>query len=817
MGRHTHTQKQTRKMAPHGSGRGVSSGGSASASASTVPSPGEIISDLVQDLLDKHSSENNVGKERVDKTSQLHGGKTSSLVLQLLSRMKDAKADIERMEKHYVNRKEKIVAELDRLAQRRRKDEDTEQQTQHMVKVFENMEMRVERVGQLASHAGDRLVKLEKRRDFARESKVLLEHFSAFSKADNDLNGIPSFFTSDKHVFEAASTAIKLRALGEKLLVGTSSIADDIQMDATSTGNGAVESPGLDANGPPSPTAKLNELASIIERIQVYCDKLENRLIMNFDKALRHKNFPAMRDCAKCLLLFQGGSRLISHYLASRPLFLETNPKAMEEEASKVLETQGSKHLLDLLGRWYKQSLESIKKERVIVNEVFPNAKQLTDILVQRLFDQNVQAYLTAILVPSRERTLESLNNEEVQAFLRNVAAAYDKTRELATGLQTIGCTGIDVNARTNELFGEHLEGYPKIEFELLEAMYLSIRSENKDKELKYDMIDQYFTWAKESIARCMLLCYDQDRAESIQKLFSSNSSRYASSHSLLDQVYQYMIGGLQAAMDSTDKACGSLSVSALSNEADLEALSQKLVGESLTKIFEVVKTLSSYIDSFQSSIREEIIPILKPDFLKDKCNGSLSYFIELLENSVAQALSFGISNCLQVLGKVIKARQKRTDFCPSDDDDMMMGGRVTTSCMAVVACVKTVHALCDSQLGQANIIPFMNEFGELIFHNLKQHFNSFTYNPQGALRLKRDLAEYADVFKALGATTVSKSFDDFSEQVNLLVVMPESIPDLVREDLKISTSAVLFLIKLREDYKTARIDGETLDSVFSK
>ena len=64
----------------------------------------------------------------------------------------------------------------------------------------------------------------------------------------------------------------------------------------------------------------------------------------------------------------------------------------------------------------------------------------------------------------------------------------------------------------------------------------------------------------------------------------------------------------------------------------------------------------------------------------------------------------------------------------------------------------------------------------------------------------------------------MSHTFDAFSEQANLLVVMPESIPDLVEEDLKISPSEVLFWMKLRADHKTARLgDGkQTLEAYFS-
>ena len=65
----------------------------------------------------------------------------------------------------------------------------------------------------------------------------------------------------------------------------------------------------------------------------------------------------------------------------------------------------------------------------------------------------------------------------------------------------------------------------------------------------------------------------------------------------------------------------------------------------------------------------------------------------------------------------------------------------------------------------------------------------------------------YADIFKIVGADGVSKSFDELSEQANLLVVMPESISDLVKEDLKIGESTVQFWVKMREDYKSAKIE----------
>ncbi|QDZ24121.1 subunit Sec10 of exocyst complex [Chloropicon primus] len=777
-------------------------------------SAGEVVNDLVRDLLSsKHASTKGkgAGGHRQENGNPHHVGEgTTTILFELLTRVKEVRDSAERMEKHYLGRRDKILSELRRLAERRAEKDSvqgkTEEQTGKMVKVYETIEARVERVSNLSSHAGERLVRLEKRRDFARESKILLNHLSSFSKTEGCGGGAANQgeATLDKlDDYEAASTAIKLRTLGEKLLVGTSDL-------------------GMSNLASPKPVVR-NELATIVERIQVYCDKLESRLIVTFDKNLRHKNFPGMRECSRSLLLFQGGGRLVSHYLASLPIFLETNPKVLGDEVAAILEGGANgnktvKQLTDVLGRWYKHSLESVKKERVVINEVFPNAEELTNKLVQRLFEQNLQAYLTAVLAPSQESAAASGTSDDIQSFLRIVAAAYEKTRQLATGLQSIGCTGIDVDAKSSELFGEHLDEYPEIEFRLLEAIYSFKKKENLGKELSYDIIGQYFDLSKEAIARCMLLCLDQDKSDSMQRMFSSNSSRYASSFSLVDQVYQYMIAGLQTAMDATDKACSSLSASALANEPDLEALNKKLIGTSLENLFTAIHTLTTCIQRFEACVREEILDDKLPESLRENCGESLYSFVGLLENSVAQALSFGISNCLQILAKVLKSRQKRTEFCPQDDI-LGMGamGKVTPACTVAVGCIRAVHALCVSKLGEANIIPFMAEFGESIFQTLKQHFGSFTYNPQGALRLKRDLAEYTDVFKAVAAAGVSKSFEQLSEQANLLVVMPESIPDLVEEDLKISKSVVLFWIKLRADYKTAKLqDGQSFDAFFS-
>ncbi len=112
-----------------------------------------------------------------------------------------------------------------------------------------------------------------------------------------------------------------------------------------------------------------------------------------------------------------------------------------------------------------------------------------------------LQAHLGAILHASgKDKAMEGLKGaassadggRQIEGFLGSVASAFQKTRELAAGLQTIGCGGIDVAGQVNDLFSEHLETYPQIEFDLLEVAFLSHKVQHKGKELCYDVIEQY-------------------------------------------------------------------------------------------------------------------------------------------------------------------------------------------------------------------------------------------------------------------------------------------------------------------------------------
>lgn len=108
-------------------------------------------------------------------------------------------------------------------------------------------------------------------------------------------------------------------------------------------------------------------------------------------------------------------------------------------------------------------------------------------------------------------------------------------------------------------------------------------------------------------------------------------------------------------------------------------------------------------------------------------------------------------------------------------------------------------------------------QMGERALKLLKEHMVSFTYSSTGALRWKRDILEYAEALHpALQTAPVVRShFEELKGEVNILVVAPESLVPLVDSSLRLPHAQALQYVSLREDFKTAKVKGQTLAMIF--
>ena len=113
-------------------------------------------------------------------------------------------------------------------------------------------------------------------------------------------------------------------------------------------------------------------------------------------------------------------------------------------------------------------------------------------------------------------------------------------------------------------------------------------------------------------------------------------------------------------------------------------------------------------------------------------------------------------------------------------------------------------------------------------------HITRFTFSPAGALRLKRDMAAYIDTVRKFESSETLSQFETLQQLVNIFIVAPESLigyslavqmaieaimvsySRLVDGSLRMSHKDALKYVQLREDFKTAKVDGQSLSQLFT-
>jgi exocyst complex component 5 len=135
---------------------------------------------------------------------------------------------------------------------------------------------------------------------------------------------------------------------------------------------------------------------------------------------------------------------------------------------------------------------------------------------------------------------------------------------------------------------------------------------------------------------------------------------------------------------------------------------------------------------------------------------------------------------------------------------------RETLACMKKIAL--SLQSLLLANIGLGGVVQVGTQYLEVLI----AHIQRYSFSPLGALRWKKDLAEYAGVVQDMGIPSLGERFAQLSLVINVLIVAPESLLGLVNGSLRMSHKEVLRFIQLRQDFRSARVDGQTLQQVFT-
>ncbi|XP_022979187.1 exocyst complex component SEC10b-like [Cucurbita maxima] len=674
---------------------------------------------------------------------------------------------------------------------------------------FARLDSRISSVGQTAAKIGDHLQSADAQRETASQTIELIKYLMEFNGSPGDLMELSPLFSDDSRVAEAASIAQKLRSFAE----------EDI-------GRQGISVPSIVGNATAS-----RGLEVAVANLQDYCNELENRLLSRFDAASQRRELSTMAECAKILSQFNRGTSAMQHYVATRPMFIDV--EIMNADTRLVLGEQGLQATPNNVARGlsslYKEITDTVRKEAATIMAVFPSPNDVMSILVQRVLEQRVTALLDKLLVKPSLVNLPPMEEGGLLLYLRMLAVAYEKTQQLARDLRAVGCGDLDVEGLTESLFSTHKEEYPEHEQASLTQLYQAkmeeLRTENQQgsessgsigrakgvsmsnspQQISVTVVTEFVRWNEEAISRCTLFSSQPATVTAnIRTIFTC----------LLDEVSQYITDGLERARESLTEAAAlrerfvlGTSVSRrVAAAAASAAEAAAAAGESSFKSFMVaVQRCGSSVAIVQQYFANSISRLLLP------VDGAHAASCEEMSTamSTAEAAAYkGLHQCIETVmaevERLLSAEQKATDY-RSPDDGMAPDHRPTIACTRVVAYLSRVLESAFTALDGLNKQAFLTELGNRFHKGLLSHWQKFTFNPSGGLRLKRDITEYGEFVRSFNAPSVDENFELLGIMANVFIVAPESLSSLFEGTPSIRKDAQRF-IQLREDYKSAKL-----------
>ncbi|XP_060969642.1 exocyst complex component SEC10b isoform X1 [Cannabis sativa] len=770
------------------------------------------------------------------KSAQGVSGPLFPEVDKLLSLFKDSCKELVDLRKQIDGRLNSLKKEVSSQDSKHRKTlTELEKGVDGLFDSFARLDSRISSVGQTAAKIGDHLQSADSQRETASQTIELIKYLMEFNGSPGDLMELSPLFSDDSRVAEAASIAQKLRSFAEED-IGRQSIT------VPSVAGNATASRGLEV---------------AVANLQDYCNELENRLLSRFDAASQRRELSTMAECAKILSQFNRGTSAMQHYVATRPMFI--NVEVMNADTRLVLGDHTSQatpsNVARGLASLYKEITDTVRKEAATIMAVFPSPNDVMAILVQRVLEQRVTALLDKLLVKPSLVNLPPMEEGGLLLYLRMLAVAYEKTQELARDLRAVGCGDLDVEGLTESLFSAHKDEYPEHEQASLRQLYQAkmaeLRAESQlsdstgtigrsrgaaavssHQQISVTVVTEFVRWNEEAISRCSLFSTQPATlATNVKAVFTC----------LLDQVSQYITEGLERARDGLTEAAAlrerfllGTSVSRrVAAAAASAAEAAAAAGESSFRSFMVsVQRCGSSVAIVQQFFANSISRLLLP---VDGAHAASCEEMATAMSSAEGAAYKGLQQCIETVmaevERLLSAEQKTTDY-RSPDDGIAPDHRPTNACTRVVAYLSRVLESAFTALEGLNKQAFLTELGNRLHKGLLNHWQKFTFNPSGGLRLKRDITEYGEFVRSFNAPSVDEKFELLGIMANVFIVAPESLSTLfegtpsIRKDAqryywwyyedcvfpsslhcdKLLIWLPLRFIQLREDYKSAKL-----------
>lgn len=551
--------------------------------------------------------------------------------------------------------------------------------------------------------------------------------------------------------------------------------------------------------------AKLHEAADIIQKLHLIAQELPYG---KFEKA-RLKIAQKYNEIEKALI----AEFVRAHH--------EGDKETMRQVAAVLSHFRGYANCIDTfidesqMGAFMKKDMFSnivplCERSEQVIEEVFTNPEQVMCKFVSNIYNGKLQEYIQSNLS----------DRSDPEKYLRTLYELYSKTMQLSSNLSKfkMGNDPAFLKKLTRQIFSKHLDPYLSIEMQYLRDKCCTVlnryyESKNHHKrqfqfggihDLRRDLqaklgarsniniaptVENFGgeTFLSEEVAinllqesklafqRCQLLSKPTELPKSVAQIFDILLNGLCIEH-----IHYALEIGLRAIPVSEPKS------------------------EPEIYFFDTVRQCNSIYQLLEKLFNNNVAPLLLSTPEHGVCLQKKRELTEQMEIKMDTGLDRSLAAIIGWVRCILQTEQKKTDFKP-EVEDVIETTKVAQKVVKYVT--KCIEKLRDS-LDGTNVDAVLLELGVRFHRTIYEHIQTFQYSTVGGMILICDHNEYRKCAKLFKIPALDKMFDVLHALCNLLVVAPENLKDVCRDDqlASLERGVLVNFVQLRTDCKVHKL-----------
>jgi hypothetical protein len=141
-------------------------------------------------------------------------------------------------------------------------------------------------------------------------------------------------------------------------------------------------------------------------------------------------------------------------------------------------------------------------------------------------------------------------------------------------------------------------------------------------------------------------------------------------------------------------------------------------------------------------------VPLATPNLtIRREIEKAITTHLSTLESKLSSVLNQTLSSSLNWVSRCL-SQQKKTDYRPKEDVDLLTASSDTPACQAVCAFLTRVATQASGALTGRNLSLFLAELARGLRALILAHLLKFTFSQLGGITVSRDMTRYSELVR---------------------------------------------------------------------